>query len=79
MSARLDDFGDVLTRDDLCKLMSWSKRTVQSLQKQERELDIRCLPVEIPGFKNRYTKDSVARWLKVGAPQVAGRSGRKAA
>jgi hypothetical protein len=78
MSAKLDDFGDVLTRDHLCKLMSWSKRTIQNLQKQERELGIRCLPVEIPGFKNRYTKESVARWLKVGAPQVAGRS-RKAA
>jgi hypothetical protein len=78
MSAKLEDFGDVLTRNDLGKLMSWSTRTIQSLQKQERELGIRCLPVEIPGFKNRYTKESVARWLKVGAPQVTGRS-RKAA
>ena len=79
MSARLDDFGDVLTRDDLGKLMSWSKRTIQNLQKQERELDIRCLPVEIPGFKNRYTKGSVARWLKVGAPSITGRRLRKVA
>lgn len=79
MSARLDDFGDVLTRDDLGKLMSWSKRTIQNLQKQERELNIRCLPVEIPGFKHRYTKESVRRWLRTGAPQIEGRPRKEAA
>jgi hypothetical protein len=31
MSAKLDDFGDVLTRDDLGKLMSWSKRRPQAV------------------------------------------------
>ena len=79
MSARLDDFGDVLTRDDLGKLMDWSLRTIQSLQKKQRDLKIRCLPEEIPGFKNRYTKESVRRWLKVGAPAIEGRGKREAA
>lgn len=78
MSARLDDFGDVLTRDDLGKLMSWSKRTIQDLQKKQRDLDIRCLPVEVPGFPNRFEKESVRRWLRTGAPQIEGRK-KKAA
>jgi hypothetical protein len=78
VSAKLDDFGDVLTRDDLCKLMSWSKRTVQQLQKDENESGIRCLPASIPGVKHRYTKDAVKHWLKTGVPSIAGRS-RKAA
>lgn len=78
MSARLDDFGDVLTRHDLCRLMSWSLRTIQKLEKDERDLNIRCLPAPVPGVKHRYTKDAVKHWLRTGVPSIAGRS-RKAA
>jgi hypothetical protein len=78
MSAKLDDFGDVLTQSDLGKLMSWSLRTLRRLEKYERDCGIRCLPSPIPGVKHRYTKDAVRHWLKTGVPSIAGRS-RKAA
>jgi transposase len=78
MSAKLDDFGDVLTREDLAKLVSYSVRTVRKWEQQERETGIRCLPAEIPGMRHRYTKDAVRRWLKVGVPTLGQRS-RKAA
>jgi hypothetical protein len=78
MSARLDDFGDVLTRNDLGKLMNWSLRTIQDLQKKQRDLEIQCLPVAIPGFPNRFEKTSVRRWLRIGAPQIEGRRKQKA-
>jgi hypothetical protein len=77
MSAKLDDFGDVLTREDLAKLLQLSVRTVRKWETQQRATGIRCLPVEIPGLSHRYTKDAVRHWLKVGVPQIAGR--RKAA
>lgn len=79
MSAKLDDFGDVLTRDDLAKLMDVSVRTLKRIEKVQRDTDIRCLPEEIPGFMHRYRKEAVRHWLKIGAPSYQGRKRRKAA
>lgn len=78
MGAKLDDFGDVLTRKDLAKLLQLSERTVRKWEQDERATGIRTMPVEIPGLKHRYTKESVQRWLKTGVPRIVGR-GKKAA
>lgn len=74
----IDDYGDVLTLEDLATLVGYSARTVRRWEQQQRETDILCLPAEIPGMRHRYTKDAVRHWLKTGVAMV-GRRSRKAA
>jgi hypothetical protein len=70
---RLDDLGDVINRTQLAALIQRGPKFIEELVTLENKTGVRCLPVEIPGLKGRYTKDAVQRWLKVGIPQVASR------
>lgn len=71
---KLEDLGSVLTLHDLAALMQVAVSTMQKLGTLERKTGIKCLPVEVPGFKHRYTKEAVQRWLRTGAPQFRRRS-----
>lgn len=64
---RLDDFGDVLSEQDVERLIQRGRGYLAYLRRQERKAGVRLTPRPIEGLGWRYTKDEIRRWLKVGA------------
>jgi hypothetical protein len=78
-TARLNDFGDVLTDKQICQILGFGPRYFEKLITLERKTGIACTPKQIPGMKRRYLKEDVRRWLKGGVPAAARRDESEAA
>lgn len=75
----LDKFGEVMTDRDVAAALGYGPRYLDKLITLERKTGVHCTPESIPGCGRRYLKESVRRWLKVGAPQCDALSPKKVA
>ncbi len=67
----LDEFGDVLTLQDICAVLGKGARYGEHLVTLQNQTGVRQLPDSIDGIKHRYRKEDVRRFFKLGRKAAA--------